>query len=98
MISTFDDKVATINCPTTVLNAQTSITCTGTYTITAADVTVGSVTNNASFAADVCNDGCIRSAVASATVTFAAQPSWTLAKTPSPTTYTAAGQRSITVT
>ena len=91
LISTFDDKVATINCPTTVLNAQTSITCTGTYTITAADVTAGSVTNNASFAADVCNDGCIRSAVASATVTFAAQPSWTL-PAPSPTTYTAAGQ------
>ncbi len=88
-----DDKVADISCPTDSVPEGTTLTCTGTYTIQAGDLGPGaSVTNHATAKGDACNDGCDRSADASATVTFSAQPLWALKKTASPTTYTASGQ------
>src|SRR5262249_22000699 len=38
-----DNKVATVTCQDTILNAGQSTTCSGSYTITAADVTAGFV-------------------------------------------------------
>jgi len=90
----FTDTKTTVNCPSTSVPANGTVTCTSSYTITAADVTAGSVTNVATVKGDSCGDGCTlgTTATASATVIFVGTPSWTLAKTPSPTTYSAAGQ------
>ena len=87
-----DDKVATVNCPNHAMTLPGSLTCTGSYTITAADVTSGSVKNTATATGDACNDGCSVSITAQATITLVANPSWTLTKTPNPTTYTGSGQ------
>jgi len=65
-----DTKVAAVNCPTHNIPANGTLTCTGSYTTTAADVTAGSVTNVATATGDSCNDGCNTTATATATVTF----------------------------
>jgi uncharacterized repeat protein (TIGR01451 family) len=67
------------------------MTCTGTYTTTAADVTAKSVTNTAT-ATGTPAGGVLPPATATATITLAAAPSWTLTKTPNPTTYSLPGQ------
>ncbi|MGH6770464.1 MAG: DUF7507 domain-containing protein [Xanthobacteraceae bacterium] len=93
LTSLTDSIVTNITCPTNAIPENTTLTCTGTYVIQASDVVPGgSVTNTATAIGDACNDGCITSSVAQATVTFVPQPSWTLAKTPNPSTYSAAGQ------
>ena len=46
-ISLVDDKLGVVACPRTTMGSPDTMTCTGTYTITAADITAGSVTNNA---------------------------------------------------
>jgi uncharacterized repeat protein (TIGR01451 family) len=90
-ITVSDNKVATVTCNATSLAVGASTTCSGTYTTTAADVTAGSVTNTAT-AHGTPASGTLNDATAQATVTLTAQPSWTLSETPSPTTYSAAGQ------
>jgi hypothetical protein len=90
--SVTDTKVAAVNCPTTVVGNHATVVCTGTYTITLADVIAGSVTNSAEVKGDSCNDSCTEDHFATATITFIPAPSWKLTKTPSPKTYTAAGQ------
>jgi outer membrane autotransporter protein len=69
-----DDKIASVSCPTTSIPENTSLTCTGTYAITAADLTAGSVTNTAVASGDACNDGCLRTATAKATITRSFDP------------------------
>ncbi len=44
-ISASDDQLGTVTCPKTSLNIGEQMTCSGTYTITSADVTAKSVTN-----------------------------------------------------
>ena len=46
-ISVSDNKVATVSCPSGSLAPGASETCTGSYTVTQADVDTGSVTNSA---------------------------------------------------
>jgi hypothetical protein len=90
-ISISDDKVAPVSCPAVALAPSASLTCTGSYTTTAADVTAGSVTNTAT-AAGSCGEGCgATSEPAQATITFAEAPALTLSKSANPTTYDAAG-------
>jgi outer membrane autotransporter protein len=67
-----DTKVAAVNCPTHNIPANGTLTCTGSYTTTAADVTAGSVTNVATATGDSCNDGCNTTATATATITLVA--------------------------
>src|SRR5215475_3949847 len=90
-ITVSDNKIASVSCPVSTLAPGASTTCTGSYTTTANDVTTGSVTNTAT-AHGTPTSGNLADAPAQATINFLAQPSWKLVKTPSPSTYTAAGQ------
>src|ERR1044071_8433684 len=94
IVQTFTDThVATIDCPNPpIVPGSGSLTCTGSYTIQAVDVTAGVVPNNATLGGDTCRDSCINTFTAQATVTLDAQPSWTLTKSPNPTTYGGPGE------
>jgi hypothetical protein len=95
LFSLTDNRVApaNISCPSNNIPPNGTLTCTGAYTTTNADVAAGFVTNTATATGDSCNnDGCNVSVQAQATITLLPQPSWTLTKTPTPSTYTAAGQ------
>ena len=46
-VSITDDRVAVVNCPAPNVPLGGSLTCTGSYTITAADISAGTVTNTA---------------------------------------------------
>ncbi|ROQ63234.1 putative repeat protein (TIGR01451 family) [Streptomyces sp. 840.1] len=46
-VNVTDDRVTDISCPRTTLGVGETMTCTGTYTVTDADGTAGSVTNTA---------------------------------------------------
>ncbi|HZM20508.1 MAG TPA: LysM peptidoglycan-binding domain-containing protein [Anaerolineales bacterium] len=90
-----DDKVTGVVCPNvnTVgnlnnnLDFNESVTCTGTYGITQADLNAGTVTNNATATV-----GGVVSALATTTVRMAENKVLTIAKSASPTTYNALGQ------
>ncbi|MFD7383868.1 DUF7507 domain-containing protein [Streptomyces anulatus] len=51
-VNVTDDRVTGITCPKTTLASGESMTCTGTYTVTAADGRAGSVTNTATASGD----------------------------------------------
>jgi uncharacterized repeat protein (TIGR01451 family) len=86
-ISVVDDK-ATVTCPDTSagLAPAGTITCTASYTITQADLDLGSVKNTA-----YATDGTTQSEPDSETVTADQEPALALAKIASPTIYDAAG-------
>jgi uncharacterized repeat protein (TIGR01451 family) len=90
-ISISDNKIASVSCPSSSLAAGANMTCTGSYTTTAADLNAGSV-NNTATATGTPTSGSLPPATAQATITATVQPAWTLSKTPNPTTYNAAGQ------
>ncbi|GEM_PF-838937 len=82
-----DDRSTTESCPQTTLAVGETMTCTATWTITAADVTDGFVTNTVTVDSD--QTGPVTD---SATVGSSASASLTLSKTASPSTFTHAGQ------
>ena len=85
-IAIADNKVASVSCPAAMLAPGATMTCTGSYTTSAADVAAGSVTDTAT-ANGIPAAGALAPPTAQATITFLAQPSWTLSKTANPTQY-----------
>ncbi len=81
-----------ISCPVTTLAPQASTVCTGTYTVTQADIDAGSITNTGSVSGTAPTGETVTSAPSMATVTTTLGPAVTMTKSASPTTVTAAGQ------
>ncbi|MGH6736463.1 MAG: autotransporter domain-containing protein [Methyloceanibacter sp.] len=67
-----DDRVPVVTCSSSSFAPTETITCTGSYTITSADIAAGSVTNTATASAEGDPDIVVRQA--QATVTFAGGP------------------------
>jgi uncharacterized repeat protein (TIGR01451 family) len=86
-----DNKIATVTCAAGPLNPGASLTCSGTYTITQADLNSGSVTNVAT-AHTTYNNTPVNSNTVTVTVTGTQTKTISLTKTPNPTTYNAVGQ------
>jgi hypothetical protein len=95
-VSVTDNKVGAVTCPLGNLGVGASETCTANtnYTVTAADVAAGSVTNTATASASLAGTtGTATSAPSSTTtVVTAPAPSLKLTKSVSPGTVTTAGQ------
>jgi uncharacterized repeat protein (TIGR01451 family) len=89
-VTVTDDKLGTISCPHSSLAAGDQMTCTATYTTTQADVDAGGITNTAT-ATGTPPTGPRVSDDSSAMVSADQDPAITLKKTPSPTTFGAAG-------
>ena len=88
-----DDKLGTITCSVTSLAAGAYTTCTATHTTTAADVTAGSITNNASVDGTP-TGGSLSAATDSLTITAASpapSPKLTLKKTAAENHFNQAG-------
>jgi uncharacterized repeat protein (TIGR01451 family) len=86
-----DNKVTTVTCAAGPLAPGASLTCSGTYAITQADLNNGSVTNTAT-ASTTYNNNPVNSNPAQATVTAVPAPAISLTKVASPTTYNTVGQ------
>jgi uncharacterized repeat protein (TIGR01451 family) len=89
-VTVTDDQLGTISCPHTSLAAGASMTCTATHTTTQADLDANGITNTAT-ATGKPPTGPTVSDDSSATVTADQDPAIALKKTPSPTTFAAAG-------
>ena len=89
-ITVTDDKIASISCPSTTLAPTASMTCTGTYTVTQADIDAGSVLNNAD-ANGTPAGGTLTPAEDDATVTGTQSPAMDIVKTALTTNYAAVG-------
>nr|WP_231118286.1 OmpA family protein [Lysobacter silvisoli] len=80
-----------ISCPVTTLAPGASTTCTGSYTVTQADIDTGSITNTATASGMDPGSNPATSPPSSATVAVNPAPALTLTKTATPTTVSAAG-------
>jgi len=88
-ITVSDSKIASVTCPALpggVLAPSASITCTGTYSTTQADLDAGSIVNTAS-----ATSGVVVSPTANHSLPANITHSLVLTKTPSPTTFAAPG-------
>jgi uncharacterized repeat protein (TIGR01451 family) len=83
-----DNRVSAgnLNCPIGNIAPLGTKTCTGVYTVTAADVALGSITNNAT-----ASNGTTTSPQVSLTIPQGATPNLTLVKTASPATFANVG-------
>jgi uncharacterized repeat protein (TIGR01451 family) len=86
-ITVTDDRVASVSCPVGNVAPGDSITCTGSYAVTQADVDAGSVTNTA-FA----SSGATDSPTDSVTINASGGPGLSLSKSASTPTYDTVGQ------
>jgi len=85
-----DDKISSVSCPAlpaSGLLPTQSIICSATYTVTQADIDVGSVVNNAS-----ATDGTTTTPIATETVDAVQGPAIDMTKTATPQTFTAVGE------
>jgi uncharacterized repeat protein (TIGR01451 family) len=80
-------------CQDTTLDPGDSTTCTGTYTVTVADVNAGKVTNTAVATGSPPTGAAVTSPESSAQVTIPAGPALTVEKSVQPTSVGAAGQQ-----
>ena len=80
-------------CPVTTLAPGESTVCTGTYTVTQADIEAGSISNTGVAAGSLPGRALITSNQSTATVAAAAEPGLSLAKRSDTVTVTAAGQQ-----
>lgn len=89
--SVFDNLAGNESCPQPAsLPPDGSVVCTGSYTITQADIETGYVTNQAYATADY-NGNLITSNTDTVTVTAIQQPALTIEKNASPSTYDSVG-------
>ena len=75
-VAVSDNLVPDVSCPASTLAQGASETCTGTYTVTQADVNAGSVTNTATATATI-NSGMVTSNSSSVTVYLVSQTTTT---------------------
>ena len=88
-IAVTDDKIPSVSCPAlpaTGLLPTQSITCSGTYTVTQADIDAGSVVNTAS-----ATDGTTTSPTVTETVSADPIPALSMTKTATPQTFASVG-------
>ncbi len=92
-ISVSDNKVSSVTCPDTPIAPNASLSCSGTYTVTQADVDAGSVTNRSRASGTNPQGVPVLSTFSSFTVAATgATSSLSLSMTTTTHTYTAAGQ------
>jgi large repetitive protein len=77
-----DNRIPSVTCPVGDIAPAASITCTASYVLTADDIDIGSVTNNAT-----AKSGTTTSPPDSVTIPQGADPALTLQKSASPTTF-----------
>jgi len=85
-----DNLIRNVSCPQNALAPSASMICTGSYTVTQADVDAGEVVNNASAGATPPNGPALNTP-SSVTVDSTPQPSFTFAKRAVNANFTAAG-------
>ncbi|WP_418152373.1 hypothetical protein AB8615_10925 [Litorimonas sp. RW-G-Af-16] len=87
-----DDKIASVSCPVTTLAPTEDTTCTASYSVTQADLDLGSVTNNASVNGTPAG-GTLSPATAQEIVGGTQAPALTLAKSALDSSYAAVGDQ-----
>jgi len=86
-----DNLIPSLSCPATTLVPAATLTCTGTYTVTQADIDAGSVTNIADANGNAAGGGTLPPASDDETVDAAQAPSMDIVKTALTTDYTNVG-------
>ncbi|MEU8386056.1 hypothetical protein [Streptosporangium sp. NPDC048865] len=81
-----------VTCPVTTLDPRDSTTCTGTYTVTQADIDAGTIVNTATASGTPPTGPAVASAASTATVAVTAAPGLSLLKTAFPSAVEVAGE------